>query len=241
MGILRYRFSFFLMLVLFSQTTFAKVLNVVTEEFPDYQYLNGKGELIGSAADIVRQVLNLSQVQYEISLVNWAIAYNAVLRRPDTCLFSVARLPTREEQFLWMFPVGKFTTSFYGLKSAKIKINSLEDAKKYKTAVIRNNYSHLYLLENGFSEEKQLILISSFDNVFNLISTRKESLDLVILSDAQYRYREEHGELSEPLEKLYTLQDGLSELYFVCNRETEQPTVDKIVSSYRKQFTNMAK
>lgn len=232
------RFIIFSTLLSWSLFSKAASINVVTEVFPDFQYLNEQGELVGSAAEIVKQVLEKSGVDYEISVVNWAIAYNAALRRQDTCLFSVARLASREDQFLWGFPVGKFTTSFYGLKSAKIKINQLGDALNYKTAVIRNNFSHLYLLENGFNEDQHLILISSFDNVFDLIATRKKSLDLVILSDAQYRYRLEMGGIHEPLERLFTLQQENTELYFVCSKSTDRRTFDKIQKTFKQLYSH---
>lgn len=216
----------------------ATTINVVTEVFPDFQYVDENGNLLGFAAELVRQVLDDTKIDYDISVQNWSVAYNAALRTPNTCLFSVARLPTRENQFLWAFPVGEFTTSFYGLKSSGIKLDKLEDAKKYKTAVIRNNYSHLYLLENGFNEDEHMIMISSFDKVFELIATRKNSLDLVILSDAQYRFKEKNGTVPDPLERLFTIQQHTSELYFVCNKNTDKNLFEKIKSSFTKLKSN---
>ncbi|CCQ10973.1 hypothetical protein PALB_18470 [Pseudoalteromonas luteoviolacea B = ATCC 29581] len=210
----------------------AASLNVITENFPDYQYVDKDGQLKGQAADLVRNVLNTSGIDYDITVQNWAVAYNAALRRNNTCLFSIARMPAREEQFHWLFPIGRFTTSFYALTSSHIKLNSLVDAKKYKTAVIRNNFSHVYLMERGFNEDQHLILISSFDNVFNLIETRKGSLDLVILSDAQYRHKLSQGEISEPMDKLLTIEEPYSELYFSCSKQTDPKIIEKIKLAY---------
>ncbi|MFC3034792.1 amino acid ABC transporter substrate-binding protein [Pseudoalteromonas fenneropenaei] len=226
--------------VLLNASVRAAELNIVTENFPNFQYLNEQGQLQGKAAELVLKVLEASKIDHQISVMNWSLAYNAALRDDNTCLFSIARLDTRESQFTWVFPVAVFSASFYALESANITLSRLDDALQYKTAVIRNNFSHQYLLERGFDEERHLILITNFDNVFDLLATRSDLLDLVILSDAQYEYRLAKGEIKVPLQRLWTLEAGRTELYFACNKNIAKPLFNRLLQAYQ-QVSNTVK
>ncbi|MEI8641032.1 hypothetical protein P4S68_07650 [Pseudoalteromonas sp. Hal099] len=55
--------------------------------------------------------------------------------------------------------------------------------------MLRDNFSHHYLLERGFSEANNLLIIDSLDKIDKLISTRHDILDFVILSKKQFNYR----------------------------------------------------
>ncbi|MDW7548500.1 transporter substrate-binding domain-containing protein [Pseudoalteromonas sp. McH1-7] len=215
----------------------AFTLNIVTENFPDFQYQNEKGELIGRAADKVKTVLDDAGIKYTINVLTWPAAYNAALRKDDTCVFSTARNNVRENEFEWVFPIDAFTTSFYGLRENEIELESLEDAKRYRTAVIRDNFSHQFLMEHGFIEGKQLLIINSFDKVFELLNTRKDFVDLVVLSDAQFRFRRTQEQTAYLLEPVYTLDDFSTSLYFACNKNVPKYILNKIHETYQSHYS----
>ncbi|WP_105169661.1 substrate-binding periplasmic protein [Pseudoalteromonas sp. T1lg23B] len=225
-----------IILGVFSYAASASDLNVFTEEFPYFQYTDANGNLVGSAADKVRQVLDKAQLDYSINVNRWSVTYSAAQRNPNSCIFSIARAQSREKLFNWLFPLGQFSVSFYGLRNRKYAINSLEDAKQYKTAVIRQNFSHLYLKEHGFVDEQHLLIISTFDNVFELLETRKGLLDLVILSDVQFDYKSKGEPLAKELEKVYTLPNFGAELYFACNKELPVRIKNKILQAHNELY-----
>ncbi|BBN83425.1 hypothetical protein PA25_34100 [Pseudoalteromonas sp. A25] len=214
----------------------ANTLNVMTEDFPDFQYTNHEGVLVGSAAEKIKAVLNKAEVDYTFSVNQWSVSYNAAQRNPNSCIFSIARSDSREKLFDWLFPISGFTTSFYGLRSKKYNIEKLDDALQYKTAVIRQNFSHLYLKERGFEEDRHLIMISSFDNVFELLATRKGFVDLVILSDVQFEHKRTTERKTSLLEKKYTLKNFGAQLYFACNKALAPRTKEKIVEAYKALY-----
>ncbi|MCF2856080.1 transporter substrate-binding domain-containing protein [Pseudoalteromonas sp. SMS1] len=209
-------------------------LNVVTENFPNFQYINGEGELIGAAADKVRMVLDNAQIDYHISVQTWTTAYNTAARDSNTCIFSMAKNDQRGEKFNWIFPISKFTTSFYALKSSRIDIESVEDAKQYKVAVIKDNYSHQFLVKNGFIEGYNLVLINSFDRVFELLEARRSFVDLVILSDNQFKFKQQHDSRSGLLEPVLTLENLNTQLYFACNKNLAPHITKKIKLAYKQ-------
>ncbi|KZN71648.1 transporter substrate-binding domain-containing protein [Pseudoalteromonas luteoviolacea] len=223
---------YFLLFVAVAQANYT--LNIVTENFPKFQYLNGEGELVGTAVDKVKAVLDKSEINYRISVESWTTAYNTAARDDNTCIFSMAKNEIRGEKFNWIFPISKFTTSFYALKSSQISLEAIEDTKQYKVAVIKDNYSHQFLVKNGFIEGYNLVLINSFDRVFELLATRRKFVDLVILSDNQFEFKRQHEPLSELLEPVLTLQNLNTELYFACNKKLSPRVTKKIISSYEQ-------
>ncbi|ESP94487.1 transporter substrate-binding domain-containing protein [Pseudoalteromonas luteoviolacea] len=209
-------------------------LHIVTENFPQFQYINGEGELVGTAVDKVKAVLDKSKINYRISVETWTTAYNTAARDENTCIFSMAKNEQRGEKFNWVFPISKFVTSFYALKSSQISIDSIEEAKQYKVAVIKDNYSHQFLVKNGFIEGYNLVLINSFERVFELLATRHKFVDLVILSDDQFEFKRKHEPVSVLLEPVLTLRNLDMELYFACNKNLPPHVTKKIVNSYKQ-------
>lgn len=216
-----------LLLLLILQPCFAAI-TVVTENFPNFQHLDANGELKGSVVDKVMSGLEKSGVDYELSVNTWSISYNAALRDNNTCIFSMARLPARENKFTWIAHIGGFSASFYSFKSEQVKVTNLAEAKKYRIAVLKNNYSHIYLKEQGFDERNQLILLDSFGNIYDVLKSRRSSIDLVVLSDEQFEYESDGDDSLEDLKPVLRLPVGTPQLYFACNKNINPLTLEKL-------------
>jgi polar amino acid transport system substrate-binding protein len=117
-----------------------------------------------------------------------------------------------------------------------LKLSVLEDALKYRTAVIRNNFSHQYLKEHGFTEQSQLVVISSFNKVLEILRTRKNQLDLVVLGDSQVQDASKNNLLMQHLEPVLKLDNINNELYFACNKSVPEYITDKLKDSYKKLY-----
>jgi len=204
----------------------------VTEIFPDFQYIDSNGQLAGRSVDKVKKALATTDIKYTMSSHSWAVSYNAVLRDKNTCIFSIVKLPNREDKFSWIAQLERFDSAIYALKSRHIRLNTLNDAKNYKIAVVRDNFSHHYLLEQGFSETKNLLIIDSLDKIDKLISTRYDILDFVILSNQQFNYRAKLEPKLKLLEPILNLNTRQSPLYFACNINMEQSLQDKLSAAF---------
>ncbi|GAA78317.1 ABC transporter substrate-binding protein [Pseudoalteromonas sp. BSi20495] len=211
----------------------ATEITIVTEVFPDFQYINEDNKLIGRSVDKVHKALEGSGINYTMLAYSWAISYNATLRDKNTCIFSIVRLPNRENKFTWIGELESFDSAIYGLKSRGIKLNTLNDAKKYKIAVLRDNFSHHYLLERGFSESKHLLLIDSLDKIDKLISTRDDILDFVVLSKKQFDYRIQAEPRLKLLEPVLSLNTTQSPLYFACNINMDPALVTQLKAAFK--------
>jgi len=222
----------FLVLSFFSHYSVSSNLNVLTEIFPNHQYLNKQGVLVGPSVEIVKSVFAKTKIPFNLTIQPWHVAYNALQRESDTCFFSLARNNEREDMFEWVFPVGHFSSSFYALKSRNIKLSVLEDALKYRTAVIRDNYSHQYLMEQGFNEDTQLVLISSFKKVSDILESRSNQLDLVVLGDSQIKSASKKSKLIGELEQVLPIKHGNNNLYFVCNKAVSTEVTDELRAAF---------
>lgn len=208
---------YFVLLLIVSHHCAAK-LTVVTENFAPAQYLDANNNLVGDAADKVRLALDSAGIDYSISVSDWSMAYNIALRDPQTCIFSISRSPEREHNFIWFAKLAQFDTNFYSLKSKGISLTNLEQAKQYRIAVLKDNYSHHYLLSQGFKENENLMLFNSFDNIFNIIQARSESIDLVVLPAQRINHEQSHFLNTLKLERLIQINVDQAPLYFACNK-----------------------
>jgi polar amino acid transport system substrate-binding protein len=212
-------------------------ITLVTENFPDFQYVDNNSQLVGRSLDKVKTALDNINIKYTILVDNWTVSYNAALRDENTCIFSIARMHNREHKFQWIAELENFESAIYALKSRNIKINTLNDAKRYKIAVLRENYGHHYLLDNNFSESKNLLLIESLDNIDELISTRYDVLDLVVLGRKQFYHRAKNQPKLKLLEPVFNLNDLTSPLYFACNINMAPALVLQLKRAFKKIYT----
>ncbi|KKN56807.1 hypothetical protein LCGC14_0568330 [marine sediment metagenome] len=102
----------------------ATEITIVTEVFPDFQYLNEDNKLVGRSVDKVHKALEGTGINYTMFAHSWAISYNAALRDKNTCIFSIVRLPNRESKFKWVGELESFDSAIYALKSRSIKLNT---------------------------------------------------------------------------------------------------------------------
>jgi polar amino acid transport system substrate-binding protein len=212
----------------------ANEINIVTEVFPDFQYLDTNNQLAGRSVEKVKNALNAAGINYTMSANNWSVSYNAALRDKNTCIFSIVRLPPRENKFVWIAELEEFESAIFGLKSRGIKLKTLHDAKRYKIAVLRDNFSHHYLLERGFNESRHLLLIDNLDKIDKLISARRDILDFVVLSKKQFNYRLKTSPKLNLLEPVLDLNTAQSPLYFACNINMDESLITQLQLAFRQ-------
>jgi len=161
-------------------------LHVVTEHWPPYIIQAEQPE--GIVTTKVKQILDHTDLSYEISLYDWAKSYYLAKSQPNTLIYSIYRSPDREEHFHWFCPIHE-PTPIYAFKLAnnKADIETLESLKQHRIGVMRGDNSHEYFLNKGFLNGVNLYVSSSEKaNIAKLLSGE---LDVVIQSRASLEYR----------------------------------------------------
>ncbi len=226
---------FFLVFILIATNCYSsQKITVVTEDLAGFQMTDGNSKLVGPTADKVIDALNKANVDYEISVNAWSTSYNMALRDANTCIFSLARIPVREPQFTWIAPIASLNANFYALENNSLTIKNIDDAKNYKTVVIRNNFSHHYLKDNGFTELNHLLVIDNFPEVIQLMKRRKEHIDLIVLNELQLAHQYRIAPSTPKLKKVMAIDDADLALYFACNKQMSATITKRLYTAFQQ-------
>ena len=127
-------------------------LRIITEDNPPFNFADERGNITGQSTEIVRSLISKTETEANIELMPWSKGYEIVQNQPNTMIYSTSRIPFREQMFKWVGPIGFADEWFYAKRGSNVKINSLDDARKFKSiAVYKDDSNQLYLLEHGFT------------------------------------------------------------------------------------------
>jgi polar amino acid transport system substrate-binding protein len=210
---------------------------IVTESLPPYSYQDGD-VVKGMSTEVVQAVLHEVGIQADIHVYSWTRAYLLALTKPNVLIYSISRIPEREELFQWIGEVAPQGSYLFKLASRRdIQLNTLDDAKAYRIGTWRDDVSEQYLIGKGFVREQHLDNSGTpKQNILKLISQR---LDLT--SDAElsfYHQAQELGHDPALFAKAFRLGDLSQPLYMAFNRETPVALVEafrKALASIKRQ------
>lgn len=96
-----------------AENTTYPTLRVFTNTHPPYSYVDHHGEPVGIATDHVRAFLDRAGVPYEITVVGWKRALQSASLEKNTLIYSLNRIPEREDQFHWIMPLNQKKLTIY--------------------------------------------------------------------------------------------------------------------------------
>jgi len=150
-------------------------LRILMPESPPYNYVDDKGQAAGSATEVVRAIMQKLGQDIPIELMSWDEAYALTLKGPDIALFSTARIPSREDKFLWVGPIQKAERYLYAKKGSGIKLNSIDDLKAGTTvAGVNEDSGTQYCLAHGcklvYAENDEIALQKVINGSADIVS-----------------------------------------------------------------------
>jgi len=160
-----------------------KSVQIISEIYPPYQYIDKQGELQGWSAEKVKAIFNKASIDYHIDFYPWTRAYNLAQTQPDTFIFSLLKTKIREPLFQWVVPLCTIEFSFYRLKKrTDIKLSSMKDAKQYLIAAQQGQASAEYLLTLGFEPGKNLTMSYNNDTFIQMLVYGR--VELIVLASS---------------------------------------------------------
>jgi len=163
-------------------------LQVVTENWPPFNYQNEQGQIIGEVTTNVKAILAYANIDYQLKLYPWARSYQAAKSSPNVLIYSIFRTPKREKFFHWFCPIANFDGLYlFKLRNSPLKITTIDDAKKYRIGVIREDIGHLQLLSLGFAEAENLYVTTS--ETININKLLLGEIDFILQSEKELIYR----------------------------------------------------
>lgn len=221
-------FIFLLLLCSFFSAASQKQLLVVTELAPPHQVLND-GEVTGAGTEFIRQVFEAANYTANIHIYPWARAFMVASKVKNTFIYSIARTPEREKQFIWIGePIGYFELGFIALSSRQdIKVTKTEDAKSYKIAMQRHDYATKILTSLGF----EVVLTSDIKQSYALLIAKK--VDLIVDDPAFMLQMAEYLKLEKNFLSVIHIVDELKvHSYLAANLGTAPQYIDALNKAF---------
>lgn len=214
------------------------VIHIVTEHLPPYQIEDKNEKLSGFAVDIIKETMARSHYAYSLNSYPWVRSYKLAQQKANHCIFSIARLQSREKLFKWVGPISHISnTALWALKGRSFQVNNLNDAKQYTIAVNRDDIAHTGLMERGFNEGEHLYVLDDAKSLVNLLLTRPE-IDFIVADNITIKFRTEYSKAAiDDLQLIYEITELPLNFYFACSKQTDDKVIthltDKLQSLYQ--------
>ncbi len=213
-------------------------LVIITEQFRPYNFVDN-GKLKGIAVDLLEKMLEKvgsDQTRKDFQVMDWPRGYGLTLRNPMYVLFSTSRTYIRENLFKWAGPIDTVVTEMFAKKSAKIKIKTFDDLKKYRVGTIINDAGEQLLIENGFPSDL-IYRVVKRDQIRKLLYSGR--IDLTPDDKKGFMdYARLSGYNPDDFESVYVLNKR--DLYYAFNKDTPDWIVEELqhaLDSLKKEGT----
>lgn len=113
-------------------------LKLLTEENPPLNYTENK-KLVGMGTEVLQEAGRRAKVPLQFEVMAWSQAYEKAQADKETCVYSTARLPSRENIFKWVGPVAVNRWGLYALPGFKPQIKTLADVKPFRVAGVERD------------------------------------------------------------------------------------------------------
>jgi polar amino acid transport system substrate-binding protein len=215
------------------QPLFAADLQVVTESMPVFQLME-QGEIAGSNTKVVRAMIAQAGLDAEFYIYPWARAYKLALQQSDVVIYAIARTKEREELFHWIGPLADFQLAFIRLKSnSKAMVRQLSDARALSIAVQRQDSIFQFLSSQGFTEAKQLVIVTDIQQSWSLLANAK--VDLIIENPVLLpALARQTGLPQDAFEVMYSIPELKLTTYIAASKTTDQSKIDKLKQAYQQ-------
>ena len=236
-----------LVLLFLVNMAYAEPLHLVTEDYPPFSMRqneqptgNADDPLTGIAVEIVKELFKRAGVEYTLQIYAWERSYNMALETPGYGVFCTFRTPERESLFQWVGPLAPNDWILMAKKSRNIRINSLEDACKYKIGDYKGDAIGAFLEKEGYNVEY------SIHNYLNARKLDAEKIDLWAIGNLIGQYLVKRDGISG-LEQVFLIKqtsmslalnksvsaDLIAKLNKTLQDMKDDGTVEKIYAVYR--------
>lgn len=207
-------------------------LYLYTENFPPYNmsatgraFEHNGTNIDGLCTEMVKAILNNTDLDYVIKLRNWDYGYNRALNKSNHGIFCTTYTESRAPRFKWVGPLTRNLWTIFAPAGTDLQIDRLEDTRGLRFGGYRNDVMTEYLLERGYE-------VSALDSD-DLNPKRLElgQIDLWIADRLAGPYFASQQDV-EGLEPVYSFND--MELFLAINPDTPDETIEKLNAGLKK-------
>jgi len=209
-------------------------LLVLTEEYAPFNYLDND-HLKGISVDLLESAfhhMGLDLTRDSFRVVPWVEGYKTILERNNTILFTTARIPEREDLFLWVGPIVNDTKVLYGI--VKNTSPLVPDIHSYRIVAIKNDSGIDMALQAGASMN-QIIAVTSPEEAIYMV----ENGTADVWSYGELSGREKitlYADDPEQFSPLMTI--GSTEEFFALNKNSDPAFVAELNATLSEMKMN---
>lgn len=192
-----------------------------TEEWAPYNF-SEKGVVRGIATDILRAACSAEKLDCDIHMMPWARAYKSASNTPNTLVFTTARKPSRESEFLWVGPILPRTTWVFGRASLENSVHSVRDLASHRVGVVRDEAAQQDLEAAGLPPSALVVQPSNVD-IFKMLS--RSMVDAMVDTEVGMKWNLRTAAIApDTVRKLVKLSDA-GAYYFAMNLDSNPALV----------------
>lgn len=209
-------------------TCSAAELELFTESFPPYNFVQ-EDKVVGINTDVLSLACKQANIDCSFNLYPWKRAMDSVKRQPNSGLFSTARIPEREDSFIWVGPIVSSYSCFYKLTTRDdIVVDNYNALKDYTVGIPRSDIYENILQRIGLSEGNNYLTFSKKHEDMAMFEQGK--LDLIIGSSLTLSSQLTQVNLKpKEIEPVIELKDiALVANYLALNKNTTPELVSKL-------------
>jgi len=213
--------------MLYSAMCNAQTITFVAEDLPPYHFINENNEPDGALVDLAKATIKHTKLSAKFEIIPMARIFTMLENNPNAIALSLLKTPIRARQYTWLGESYFADAYLVSLKNRTDEVTHLNHAKFYQVATIRGYSSATYLKNAGFTEDKNLVLVSYYQQLWQMLY--KKRIDFVLTNTLTLNNELKHSGLNPNLiTKRIHLTDYPSKLYFSANKTLDKHTASAI-------------
>lgn len=214
-------------------------IRVITENQIPYNFMY-QGVPFGISTEIVQAVLEQLHISPKIEFMTWQTAYPLARSTPGVLLFTVTKIPQREDHFHWIGPLYPSVVGFWKLRENNIAIDSLSSLKDLKVGSIPEFAETELMRSKGYSWPQYQAPPDVENKIFWTINRLfSGELDLVIMEKHILEYNSMYlGYDWNRIQMIDNVDRFWLDLYMVFGKQTDPDVVHLFQSAYDQVLKN---
>lgn len=199
-------------------TTAAQAADVklFTEDYAPYNFVEN-GELTGHGTDIITEALSRSGVSADMEVTKWSRAITLAEQDADTCVFTTARTPEREDRFNWAGPMYSEAIYLIQKPGANGEVSSVEQALTKKVGTQTGDFAVALLDRLGASD---IDLAPDAEMTLKKLNAGRVDYMVALESAAQVAIEEGGFEIAMEISR--------NEFFLACSKTTNPEVIAKM-------------
>lgn len=212
-----------------SQAT-SEQIEVNSADLPPFSYKLNELQT-GIAADMLMAAASKARVSLHFEYLPWARAQFDTQNSRNKLIIPLTRIPERESSYRWL--VELFQYQFILVSKNREAAIDLEQAKKFKIGVLRNNAAIPFLEKSGFTD----IDLAPTEEI-NARKLNAGRIDYWVVADLAVHYIYRNAGFN-PAELKFGLKLGEPQtIYLSGSKELDDPKIDLLQESLKQMKAN---